>query len=123
MSLTRGSTPAIAPTEPDTNCDKPCSGDAGDKCGKGDYANVYVDPSFPDEAGLADAAAQVDGYKKLGCFRKPAFNPYEDDLILGVGAVVNAGVASTNKCFELCASYGYPYAAMTRDETIIVGDK
>ena len=116
MSLTRGKMLTIDTTEADSNCAKACAGDSGDKCGNGGYANVYVDPSFPDESTLTDGAAQVAGYKKLGCFRKPAFNPNEGALSGGSSAVVNFGVPSTSKCFEQCADYGYPYAAIVRDE-------
>lgn len=106
-SIERGSQ-LIDPSVAENSCNTPCSGDGGDTCGDGTHARVYVDPSFPDEAGLENAAAQVAGYQKLGCFQRVGFSVDES-------AVENHVVATTGECFTQCADYGYPYAVITRD--------
>ena len=109
-SLTPGGSARINTDLAESNCNYRCSGDGGETCGGSGYSRIYVDPSFPDEDGLDNPIAQVDNYKRLGCFQRVTFS-------VNLAAVEAAPVVTPQECLSKCAGFGYPYAVMGKFST------
>lgn len=96
-------------------CNLPCNGDQAQTCGGTVDAQVYVDPTFADNA-LVPVTNSNPGlanyYRHLGCYNSPAGFPTQDIR-------ASALVANIDVCFNLCAGMGYPLVTGRPQEFVI----
>jgi len=91
------------PLPDDSSCNVECTGDAGQTCGGGSSATIFVDPTFADPASVPRVARNeevAEFYEYLGCYFLNNF-PTQDAL----SAVL---LPTIDDCFEYCAGLAYP---------------
>lgn len=86
-----------------------CPGDSTQFCGTGNYADVYVDNSFP-LLSTIDPNVEQNHYSYIGCFH-PGNGAVANipQLSYPVPAVIAASFTSLNGCFKYCATLGFPF--------------
>ncbi|KAK3365199.1 WSC domain-containing protein [Lasiosphaeria ovina] len=88
----------------DTFCNVPCAGNSLLTCGGGNYAQVYVDPTFasPLYTPITTLNATLSNYYKyLGCYSISNGFPTQDTR-------AQQTFTSIDDCFSTCAALGYP---------------
>ncbi|GAB1311726.1 hypothetical protein MFIFM68171_01936 [Madurella fahalii] len=84
-------------------CDAACFGDSAQTCGGSTDAQVYLDPTFADNAEITPDSDPVvaEFYRYVGCYYAPTGFPTADSRALAL-------VTSIDDCFAACAGMGYP---------------
>ncbi|KXX74355.1 WSC domain-containing protein 1 [Madurella mycetomatis] len=84
-------------------CDRECYGDSAQTCGGSTDAQVYLDPSFADNAEITPDSdpAVAEFYRYVGCYYAPTGLPTTDDRAYQL-------VEDIDTCFALCAGMAYP---------------
>ncbi|KAI0397734.1 hypothetical protein F5Y17DRAFT_322437 [Xylariaceae sp. FL0594] len=90
----------------DGNTYPKCGGDQRENCGSNQGARIWVDPSFPDERTLGDAASVANGYGLLGCFQGRFPSSHNE--------ITTTSQADGPSCLKYCADLGLPLAYMVK---------